>query len=179
MYSEQFIMKTVSGNQLFNTKMVEKPKNIPIIVIDSPKTPENIGAIIRIAGNLGISEIYLIAKESDFRMSKITKSSSNAHQYVNLNFVDYNFLKTVKEKDYQIIAIETCDNSSNLFEYTFTEKLVFVFGNESHGVSNEGLKYCDKALFIPLPGEVKSMNVSHAVSVTLFEYYRQGMDDNG
>jgi len=53
------------------------------------------------------------------------------------------------------------------------EKMVLVLGNEKFGMSEKILMQCQEIRYIPMPGKIKSMNVSHAASVGLFEWYRQ------
>ena len=172
-------MKTISGNKLFEKLNISVKNNLPLIILDSPKTPENIGSIMRLAGNMGISEIYILANDSNFRLSKIKKAASTASDYVKLKFISLELLNTLKEDEYEFIAIETCDTATNIYQFAFSKKLAFIFGNESNGISEEVLSLCDNALYIPLAGSVKSMNISHAVAVTLFEWYRKRMADSG
>lgn len=44
-----------------------------------------------------------------------------------------------------------------------------VFGREDHGLQNEELEMCDLIVNIPTSPEYPSMNLSHAVSVVLYE----------
>ena len=51
--------------------------------------------------------------------------------------------------------------------------ICFLFGSESRGVRRELLEQCDRLVYIPSPGPMKSLNVSQAVAVVLFECIRQ------
>jgi len=46
-------------------------------------------------------------------------------------------------------------------------------GNESHGVPEDVIKQSNLQIYIPMPGGCKSMNISHALSVGGFEWYRK------
>jgi tRNA (cytidine/uridine-2'-O-)-methyltransferase len=51
---------------------------------------------------------------------------------------------------------------------------VLLFGSESRGLPDEVLRrHADNVLVIPMPGEVRSMNLANAVSVALYEALRQ------
>ncbi len=73
----------------------------------------------------------------------------------------------------KIVAIETADNATCIYETPLPEDVAFVVGSERHGLSEELLSQCDMVVFIPVPGPTRSLNVSHAASVALFEWQRQ------
>jgi tRNA G18 (ribose-2'-O)-methylase SpoU len=75
--------------------------------------------------------------------------------------------------DYQLIALETSSDALNIFELTFPRKTAFIIGNEVNGISERLLNKADTKIFIPIPGPVTSLNVSHSLSVGLFEWLRQ------
>jgi len=50
-----------------------------------------------------------------------------------------------------------------------------VFGNEHSGVSEEIVRICDGNFIIPQMGIIKSLNISVACAVTIYEAYRQKM----
>jgi len=51
--------------------------------------------------------------------------------------------------------------------------VALVFGREDFGLSNEDVEKCDVAVYIPTSEMYRSMNLSHAVSVALYEFKRQ------
>jgi tRNA (guanosine-2'-O-)-methyltransferase len=55
----------------------------------------------------------------------------------------------------------------------FSGSIAIVFGNEQNGCSPEILSKCDGKIFIPQVGMVKSLNISVACAVILYEAFRQ------
>jgi tRNA (guanosine-2'-O-)-methyltransferase len=51
--------------------------------------------------------------------------------------------------------------------------VAFLVGAELHGLSDEGLRLADEYVVIPMVGMVRSLNVSVATSLLLFEAMRQ------
>jgi TrmH family RNA methyltransferase len=51
--------------------------------------------------------------------------------------------------------------------------VAIVFGRESVGLMNDELSLCDIAFAIPTSADYNSMNLSHAIAVTLYELYRK------
>ena len=169
-------MKVQKATDFFSTSAQRNLDHQVKICIDQAKTPENIGSILRIAGNIGLSIVYVIGEETMYRASKIKKASSIAHKSVRLEFINSTKIDEFKKEGFQLIGIETTDSAKNIYKHKFEGKNCFVFGNESIGISNDLLKKCDFCLYIPISGTVKSMNVATACAVSLFEWLRQGID---
>lgn len=56
----------------------------------------------------------------------------------------------------------------------YRDRCVLVFGSETDGMPPRILeKYPDRCFRIPMPGEVRSLNLANAVSVVLYEGLRQ------
>ena len=53
------------------------------------------------------------------------------------------------------------------------EQFWLLFGNEKNGVTKETLELCDGNFIIPQMGLVKSLNISVACAVTIYEAFRQ------
>ena len=54
---------------------------------------------------------------------------------------------------------------------TYDEPIALVFGRESSGLTNEEVDLCSLGFNIPTSREYQSMNLSHAVGVTLYHLY--------
>jgi tRNA (cytidine/uridine-2'-O-)-methyltransferase len=56
----------------------------------------------------------------------------------------------------------------------FRDRSVLVFGNETDGMPTRILEKHPRRCFrIPMPGEVRSLNLANAVSIVLYEALRQ------
>ena len=60
-----------------------------------------------------------------------------------------------------------------LHELNLTQPVALVFGNEHSGVSEEIIALADGNFIIPQVGIIKSLNISVACAVTLYEAFRQ------
>ena len=61
----------------------------------------------------------------------------------------------------------------SLYEIDLTTKLALVFGNEHDGVSEELRNLADGNFIIPQVGMIRSLNISVACAVSLYEAFRQ------
>ncbi len=159
------------ANIFFNINKVNKLSVLPIVIIDNIKTPENLGSIVRLAGNLGINKIYVLNQQNNLRNSKIKATASTAFNDIKIIHKNYDFIDEIK--DYSFFIVETDKSAKNIYKTTLPKKSAFIFGNEAHGVSNFLLQKIDNKIFIPMHGNTKSMNVAQSATVVLFEWLRQ------
>lgn len=147
----------------------------PIIIADDIRTPENMGAIIRLGANIGASLVIFISeKATEFKNYKIQKTASGAAEKTQWQIVkDFDSALQLLPKGQKLIAIETSAKSENIYTSDLPEKVAFVVGNEVKGIRPEVLEQIKKHYYIPIPGPVSSLNVTHALSVALFEWLRQ------
>ena len=141
----------------------------PTIVLDGIGTPENIGSIMRLAGNIGCKRL-VFTERVELNQTKINRIARNSLKYIDILFLSY---QEIEDTLSNLIAIETSSNSTNIFETELPFNATFIIGNEKRGISEELLSITKVQVFIPMPGKVKSLNVSHALSIGLFEWYRQ------
>jgi tRNA G18 (ribose-2'-O)-methylase SpoU len=80
-------------------------------------------------------------------------------------------IQKLKNEGYLIVAIEQAKQAILLhdFDFNMQQKLVFVFGNEVDGVSQEIMNVADACIEIPQGGTKHSINVSVAIGIILWE----------
>ena len=145
----------------------------PIIVAVNLKTPENIGNIIRLAGNVGCRGVLAVNEGEAPKISKIKHIAEVAGEMVDWHFCSFDDVWKLIPDDYIPIALETSENSCNLFEYRFPEKIALFVGNEINGIIPSVLEKINIHIHIPITGKIKSINVSHATAICLFEWVKQ------
>ncbi len=146
----------------------------PVIVADRILSPMNVGAILRLAANINAAKVWFVYDEDPgFRSYKIKRTSSGASEKMDWELITPDKLPEVLPADYEIIALETTEDATSLFSEKLPEKVVFMVGNERFGLQEKLIKLCHRKMFIPIPGPISSLNVSHALGIGLFEWYRQ------
>ena len=169
-------MTYLKSNDLFgklNPESLFQRVPRPIIIADHLMTPDNIGAMIRLADNIGASEICFLGKEDEHRLGKVRRAAASSRDNIRWYFSEETDLHKIVPKGKTIVAIETADNATCIYNTQLPENVAFIVGSESHGLSNEFLSQCDMVVYIPVPGPTRSLNVSHAAAVALFEWQRQ------
>ncbi len=133
------------------------------------------GAVLRLAGNIGaLKTIFISADAHHFRKFKINRTASGAAEKIQWQTIDGpDELAGHIPSGYKLIALETSKTAKEIFHFNFPRKTAFLIGNEVTGIRDDLLKKANQVLYIPLPGLISSLNVTHALSVALFEWYRQ------
>jgi len=157
----------------FKDKEYQTIQHFPIIAAWQIINPENIGNIIRLADNVGAKKVFILGADFHLRLSSIKKTAGLSFNRVHLSFVTPEEFFGDLDPDYRVIGIETSSDSVNIFKEKLPDKIAFVLGNERHGLPESILEKCRVKVHIPMTGPCKSMNVSHALSVALFEWQRQ------
>lgn len=164
-------MKINDSRQLFAPGSITLPDCPPIIVADGLRTPENVGALIRLAANVGSTKVIIVGSD-DMRENKIRRTACMAWDYVSLIRTEAANLPELIPSDYSIVAIETAPDATSLYATPLPRKVALLVGSEVHGVSPEVLSMCHECRYIPMTGPDTSMNVSQAAAVALFEWVR-------
>ena len=167
--------QTMETNSIafFNDQIYPALTCKPIIAAWQIINPENIGSLIRLADNIGAEDVFILGDDFQLRMSSIKKTAGLSFNNVRLSFISPEDFFAQLNLDYQLVAIETSEDSTNIFTASLPQKIAFLLGNERNGLPAEILQKCSLKVHIPMTGKCKSMNVSHALSVALFEWQRQ------
>jgi tRNA G18 (ribose-2'-O)-methylase SpoU len=145
----------------------------PILIADHLMTPDNIGAMIRLADNIGASEVCFLGNEDEHRLGKVRRAAASSRDNIRWYFSEQTVLRKIVPEGKQIVAIETADNATCIYDTKLPDDVAFIVGNERQGLSDALLGQCDLVVYIPVPGPTRSLNVSHAAAVALFEWQRQ------
>lgn len=145
------------------------------VILENVFDPHNISAVMRTCDAVGIQDVYVLNNRIPPHKKWGDKSSSTASQWLTIHqFTDVEkCFEEIRKKCSKIYASHLGENSKDLYKMDLTESVALVFGNETFGVSDEIKKYADGDFIIPQVGIIKSLNISVACAVTLYEAFRQ------
>lgn len=164
------------ANQLFANKAYDQLYQYhyrPIIMADNLRNADNMGALIRLGDNIGAQKLWFLGEEKAVNASKLRRAAASSYKNIDWEFTSENKLKSLIPGEYRCVALETSESATNIFKSELPAKCVLIVGNEVHGIRPEILAQTDLQVYIPIPGPTKSMNVSHAAAVFLFEWLRR------
>lgn len=145
-----------------------------LLMLDKITDVRNIGAIARSAECAGVDAIILPLKGGAQLNEDAVKSSAGALNKIPIcrhsNLVEViNFLK-----DSGIEVIAVTEKASHFhYQKDLTGPICLIMGNEYEGIAWDYQRICNDAINIPMVGTVKSLNVSVATGIVLFETVKQ------
>jgi tRNA (guanosine-2'-O-)-methyltransferase len=141
------------------------------IMLQDWSDPYNVGGMFRVADACGAAELILTGKTALASHPQVAVTSMGSHRRVeSRKFTSHEEAAvTLKGEGYSIVAVEVADGAQNYREFAYPEKVCLVLGNEQIGVYQQVLKHCDAAVFIPMAGKGRSLNVHVAAAIVCFE----------
>ena len=124
---------------------------------------------------VGVKEIFVLNTKIPRHKKWGARSSSSAAKWLTVHqFEDVDECFTELRKKYSLIlTTHLSSDASNLYELDLTQPVALVFGNEHAGVSEEIIALADGNFMIPQVGMIRSLNISVACAVSLYEAFRQ------
>src|SRR6476661_4913516 len=157
------------------TEVLNKRQPDLTVVLENVSDPHNISAVMRTCDAVGIQDIYILNTVIGKHKKWGSKSSSSAHKWLTVHqFTDIDAcFAALRERFESIYTTHLSSDAVNLYELDLTRSVALVFGNEHSGVSEALVSRCDGNFIIPQVGIIKSLNISVACAVSLYEGFRQ------
>lgn len=144
------------------------------IVLVEPEIPQNTGNISRTCAATNSSLFLVRPLGFEITDKHLKRAGLDYWQYLDLHYldsIDELFEKYFKGDNFHFMSTK----GNKLYsEATFKNGDFLIFGKESHGLPEPLLeKYYEYTLRIPMWGDLRSLNLSNSVAITLYEALRQ------
>lgn len=141
-----------------------------------PRYPGNIGAAVRLAGNFGVGDLWLVTPECDMddpefiRMAmggqdlvRVVESSSLDEAVTHCDLV----LATTSSRSRDQRRVLTLPEARELLAERLPGQLAVVFGPERGGLSANELRSCHARVTVPTAPALPVLNLAQAVAVVV------------
>lgn len=158
--------------------------NQPFVILVEPQLAENVGMAARAMMNCGLYNLRLVNPRENHLSPKGISASSNAEEILekaqifnstaeaiaDLSFV---MATTARHRD-QTKPVYTADFAANVMAQQTSQNLQcgLMFGPERTGLHNDDVCLCDAIINIPLNPRHCSLNLSQAVLLVGYEFYK-------
>ncbi len=145
-----------------------------IVLLDGVEDPHNLGAVIRTSLAAGAHGVVIPERRAAGLTDTVARASAGALAHLPVAKVT-NLVRTMEElKDtgYWLVGLDE-RGDKNYTEVDYRSPTGIVLGGEGKGLHELTRKRCDFVVSLPTTGPVKSLNVSVAAGVVLFEALRQ------
>ena len=165
---------TLNENDL--DKLIKANSNVMLLALDQITDPHNLGACIRTAAAMGVDAVVVPRDRAVGLTPTARKVAAGGAEKVKFIQVT-NLARTlahIKDEfnvrvigtmlDEQALPIQSCD---------LTGPIAIIMGAEDTGLRPITQSQCDQKVYIPMNGNLQSLNVSVATGMALYEACRQ------
>jgi tRNA (guanosine-2'-O-)-methyltransferase len=155
--------------------VLSKRQNDLTVVLENVFDPHNISAVMRTCDAVGVEEIYVLNTKIPRHKKWGARSSSSAAKWLTIHQFENEqaCFKQLREKYSNILTTHLSGDALGLYQLDLTRPTALVFGNEHSGVSEAVRNMADGNFIIPQMGMIRSLNISVACAVSLYECFRQ------
>lgn len=145
-----------------------------LVLLDGVEDPHNLGAIVRTSLAAGAKGVVIPERRAAGLSDTVERASAGALAHLPVARVKnlVRGMEEMKEAGYWLVGLDERAEKSYT-EVDLQGNVGIVLGREGEGLHELTRKRCDFLVSLPTIGPVKSLNVSVAAGVMLFEVVRQ------
>lgn len=145
-------------------------KNYACIGLHNPKSPVNVGSVMRAAGCYGVNSVFYTGKRYDLAKPFNTDTQKS---YEALPLIAVDDLKCIIPLGCVPVAVELIKGAKPLPAYKHPPRAFYIFGPEDGSLRKNITSYCSDTIYIPTTG---CMNLAATVNVVLYDRLAKGDD---
>ncbi|MEE4685792.1 RNA methyltransferase [Pseudomonas alliivorans] len=145
-------------------------KRYACIGLYNPKSPENVGSVMRAAGCYSVASVFYTGKRYERARDFIT-DTKKIHQDIPL--IGIEDLKSILPLGCIPVAVELVEGARALPEYTHPDRALYIFGPEDGSLDQDIRDWCEDVVYIPTEG---CMNLAATVNVVLYDRMAKGIN---
>jgi len=138
-------------------------KSKVIIGLTNPKSPSNVGAVLRAAGCYQVDDIFYTGKRYD-QAAKFNTDTKDAAE--NISLIKVETLLEDIPKNAKVVCVELVEGATPLPEYKHPDNAIYIFGPEDGTISQDVIDQADAVVYVPTIG---CMNLAATVNVVLYD----------
>ena len=160
--------------------MRKKISSLKVVLVE-PNGPLNVGSIARLCANFEIDELRIVSPKCDIYSLETKKMALKGQKYIDKCAIFNSLQKALFDCDLVLASCGRNDVGKNSFfespeeisnwvlSFNHIRNLAILFGREDRGLTNKELLLAHKTFNIPTSRNYPSLNLSHAVSIILYE----------
>jgi 23S rRNA (guanosine2251-2'-O)-methyltransferase len=151
-----------------------------LVLLDGIEDPRNLGAIVRSALAAGAAGVVIAERRAAGLTDTASRAAAGALEHLLVARVGNmtRAMEELKQAGWWLVGLDERAEKAHT-EQDFTGRVALVLGGEGKGLHELVRKRCDFLVAIPTVGPVRSLNVSVAAGVVLFEAVRQRREKTG
>ncbi|MBO7706227.1 23S rRNA (guanosine(2251)-2'-O)-methyltransferase RlmB [Acinetobacter johnsonii] len=177
----QGVVAAVRPNPVFNEKdleaLLKQSPNCLLLGLDQVTDPHNLGACIRTAAAMGV-EAVIVPRDRSASLTptarKVAAGGAEKVKFIQVTNLARTLAQIKDEFNVRVVGTMLDEKALPLQQFDFTGTAVcVVMGAEDTGLRPITQSQCDQKVYIPMAGNLQSLNVSVATGMALYEACRQ------
>ena len=177
----QGVVAAVRPNPVFNEKdleaLLKQSPNCLLLGLDQVTDPHNLGACIRTAAAMGV-EAVIVPRDRSASLTptarKVAAGGAEKVTFIQVTNLARTLAQIKDEFNVRVVGTMLDEKALPLQQFDFTGTAVcVVMGAEDTGLRPITQSQCDQTVYIPMAGNLQSLNVSVATGMALYEACRQ------
>lgn len=158
-------------DNVVRSSQVEIASEETVMLFESVRDPGNMGTLIRTAAAFGFDRLILSADCADVFNPKVLRGAMGAVFKVRIDYCD----SFVREVEYlnrcgrRTLAALPKEQAMVAGRSQLSSSDCVVIGNEGHGLSEDVIRACSGAIYIPMKENTESLNAAIASSILMWE----------
>ncbi|ABO24278.1 RNA methyltransferase [Shewanella loihica] len=144
-----------------------------IIGLQNPKSPTNVGGVMRAAGCYRADEVRYTGKRyalaAQHRGEQYNTDTKRVSQHIPLNGVES--LLDSLDADTKVICVDLVEGATPLPAFSHPQKAIYLFGPEDGTLDQALIDCADEVVYVPTVG---CMNLASSVNVLLYDRLAKG-----
>lgn len=148
-----------------------------LLALDQVTDPHNLGACIRTAAAMGVAAV-IVPRDRSASLTptarKVAAGGAEKVKFIQVTNLARTLAHLKQEFNVRVVGTMLDEKALPIQQFDFTATAVcVVMGAEDTGLRPITQSQCDQTVFIPMAGNLQSLNVSVATGMALYEACRQ------
>jgi TrmH family RNA methyltransferase len=153
------------------------------VILVEPEYDENLGYCARACRNFGIERLILVNPKANPQSLTAIARAMHSREILSNAVIEKTLLDALKNIDWAFASSSQKGSKQNLHRTSMTPRQFgtiaetqanstgLVIGRESNGLTNDEIGLCDCLVTIPANIDYDSLNISHALTILLYEAF--------
>jgi tRNA(Leu) C34 or U34 (ribose-2'-O)-methylase TrmL len=156
------------------TTIQDNEKPMVCIGLTNPKSPTNVGAVMRAAGCFNVDKVFFTGRRyeqaAQFNKGSLKTDTKNAQNTIPLVKVDdFESIVALREKipsTIKIVCVDLVEGAMALPHFNHPQQALYIFGPEDGTIKQTMIDSADDVVYVPTEG---CMNLAASVNVILYD----------
>ncbi|GAA0820626.1 RNA methyltransferase [Colwellia asteriadis] len=162
-------------NEQKSSITIKRPSTKQVSIgLTNPKSPTNVGAVMRAAGCYQVDQVFYTGKRYELaakhNKDTLKTDTKNVQQKIPLqgidNFIDIKSLAENISPNAKIICVDLVEGAIPLPAFVHPDEAIYIFGPEDGTIKQAVIDMADDVVYVPTVG---CMNLAASVNVLLYD----------